>query len=221
MTLLARGAVGVGAVALAIGVMSTLTAGAAAPGSAPGPSAETAAEVPTGFAAGTASPAGVSRSAVTLGRAEARPSRSAAQRRLVRQAAFATFTLRSERTRDMRGIERSMYRGRFYHRATEAIRLCVIRRESLGYYDVVSPSGSYFGAYQVSRPLARGVTWMMLKEHRVLLGRERARQVLTRLRHQPMNTWPRYWQDAAFFTVMNWEGLHSGRRHWAGGRVHC
>jgi hypothetical protein len=121
----------------------------------------------------------------------------------------------------MRGIEPSLYRGRFFHRSTETIRRCVIRRESLGYYDVVSPSGSYFGAYQVSGPLARGVTWMMLKEHRALLGADRARKLMARLRARPMNTWPRYWQDAAFFTVMNWEDLHSGRKHWAGGRTRC
>lgn len=215
MTLFERGVVGVGAVALAVGAMSTLTAGAPAPR----PDAGVAADAATAVRPVPAALPSVAR--VVIRPVESRPSRTAAQRRIARQASFAEFTLRSARTRDMRGIERSLYRGRFYHPATESIRKCVIRRESLGYYDVVSPSGSYFGAYQVSRPLARGVTWMMLKEHRALMGRERARQVLTRLRNQPMNTWPRYWQDAAFFTVINWEGLHSGRRHWAGGRVHC
>jgi hypothetical protein len=152
-----------------------------------------------------------------------RPSRIAAQRtlRAAQQAEFAHFTLASPRSRDMRGIEPSLYRGRFFHPSTEVIRRCVIQRESLGYYDVVSPSGSYFGAYQVSRPLARGVTWMMLPEHRALLGRDAAKRLMAQLRDRPMNTWPRYWQDAAFFTVMNWEGRHSGRQHWAGGRTHC
>jgi hypothetical protein len=152
-----------------------------------------------------------------------RVSRNAAERtlRVARQAEFAHFTLASPRSRDMRGIEPSLYRGRFFHRSTESIRRCVIQRESLGYYDVVSPSGSYFGAYQVSRPLARGVTWMMLPEHRTLLGRDAAKRLMAQLRARPMNTWPRYWQDAAFFTVMNWEGLHSGRKHWAGGRTRC
>lgn len=215
MTLFHGGVVGVGAVALAVGAMSTLTAGAPAAASRTADAAQAA----TTIRSVPAGPAGVVRAAVPP--AQSRPSRAAAQQRMVRQVTFTDFTLRSARTRDMRGIEGSLYRGRFFHPVTEKVRLCVIRRESLGYYDVVSPSGSYFGAYQVSRPLARGVTWMMLKEHRALMGRDRARQVLTRLRHQPMNTWPRYWQDAAFFTVMNWESLHSGRRHWAGGRVHC
>jgi hypothetical protein len=91
----------------------------------------------------------------------------------------------------------------------------------MGHYDVVSPGGSYFGAYQVSRALARGATWMMLPEHRRLLGAATARRVLADLRSRPMNTWPRYWQDAAFSTVMNWEHVGSGASHWAGGRWRC
>ena len=54
-------------------------------------------------------------------------------------------------TKDMRGIETSLYRGRYYTKASEAKRLCIVERESEGHYDVVSPSGSYYGAYQVSR----------------------------------------------------------------------
>ena len=42
-----------------------------------------------------------------------------------------------------------------------------------------------------------------------------------RLRAKPMNTWPRYWQDAAFHTVINWDHTLSGAGHWAGGRWHC
>ena len=62
---------------------------------------------------------------------------------------------------------------------------------------------------------------MMLKEHSRLMGRAAATKVLTQLRGRPMNTWPRYWQDAAFHTVANWNGTGSGLRHWAGGRWHC
>ena len=33
--------------------------------------------------------------------------------------------------------------------------------------------------------------------------------------------WSRYWQDRAFFTVLNFDGPYSGRNHWAGGRWTC
>jgi len=152
-----------------------------------------------------------------------RPSREAVRRTVLvaRQAAYTRHTLRSTATRDMRGVERTLYRGRFYRPATESLRRCIVERESEGHYDVVSPSGSYFGAYQVSRDLARGATWMMLKEHKRLMGARTAKRVLADLRDKPMNRWPRYWQDAAFFTVMNWEGARSGAAHWAGGRWRC
>ena len=86
---------------------------------------------------------------------------------------------------------------------------------------MVNPGGSYFGAYQVSRGLARGATWMMLKEHKKLMGAKAAKRVLADLRSKPMNRWPRYWQDAAFHTIINYKGTLSGASHWAGGRWHC
>lgn len=152
-----------------------------------------------------------------------RPSRAASARQAlaVQQAKFAAFTMRSKQTRDMRGIEKSLYRGKFYNATSERKRLCVVERESEGFYDVVNPGGNYFGAYQVSRDLARGATWMMLKEHKKLMGEKAAKKTLATLRAKPMNTWPRYWQDAAFHTVINWDHTLSGASHWAGGRWHC
>lgn len=138
-----------------------------------------------------------------------------------RQASFAAFTLRSKQTRDMRGVESSLYRGKYFRSSTEVRRLCIVKRESEGHYDVVNPSGAYRGAYQVSAALARGATWMMLKEHKQLMGEKAAKKVLADLRSKPMNTWPRYWQDAAFHTVANWKHTGSGIMHWAGGRWHC
>lgn len=130
------------------------------------------------------------------------------------------FTLSSEQTRDLRGIEPSLYRGRYYRASVEDERRCIVERESEGQYDVVSHNG-YHGAYQTSRALGRGVTWMMLKEHKVLLGEAQARAVLSKLRAMPMSKWPRYWQDAAFHTIYNWKHTASGKRHWFGGRWGC
>lgn len=138
-----------------------------------------------------------------------------------RQMAFRDFTLTSARTTDMRGVEPSLYRGRFFHPEAEERRLCIVRRESEGHYDVVNPGGNYFGAYQVSRALAEGVTYMMADEHKELMGEARAKELLADLRGTPMHRWPRYWQDAAFHTIMNWEQPLSGAAHWAGGRWHC
>lgn len=133
---------------------------------------------------------------------------------------MVAFTMTSAQTLDMRGIEPSMYRGKFFRDAAEKRRLCIIKRESEGEYDVVSHNG-YRGAYQVSDELARGATWMMLPEHERILGEDNAKRILANLRQMPMNEWPRYWQDAAFHTVFNWESTGSGARHWAGGRWHC
>lgn len=147
--------------------------------------------------------------------------RAAVSTRVVLQKQFSDFTLRSRATRDVRGVEASLYRGKYFRSSVESKRRCIATRESEGHYDVVSPSGLYYGAYQVSRPLARGATWMMLREHKQLMGVDEAKAVLAQLRTTPMNRWPRYWQDAAFHTVMNWQGVGSGAFHWAGGRWHC
>ena len=176
------------------------------------PPAVAAAPAPSGHA----SPIAVSRNG------RVRPAASpAVATRVAAQKRFATFTLRSKATRDLRGVERSLYRGKFYRASVEEKRRCIATRESEGHYDVVSSSGLYYGAYQVSRPLARGATWMMLREHKRLMGVKQAKSVLSSLRSKPMNRWPRYWQDAAFHTVMNWEHTGSGAAHWAGGRWHC
>jgi len=152
-----------------------------------------------------------------------RTTRSARSRQVItaRQVAFRDFTLTSDLTTDMRGVEPSLYRGRFFHPEAEERRLCIVRRESEGHYDVVNPGGNYFGAYQVSRALAEGVTYMMADEHKDLMGQARAKELLAELRSTPMHRWPRYWQDAAFHTIMNWEHPLSGAAHWAGGRWHC
>ncbi|HAN72199.1 MAG TPA: hypothetical protein DCQ36_11525 [Actinobacteria bacterium] len=168
------------------------------------------------------SPAQMAAAARRMAAAEQASRASAARQAIaVRQAAFTRFTLHSPQTKDLRGIERSLYRGRFFRPVAEERRLCIVKRESEGYYDVVNPGGNYFGAYQVSRALAKGATYMMAKEHKALMGASEAKKVLADLRATPMHRWPRYWQDAAFHTIMNWERTMSGAAHWAGGRWHC
>ena len=143
------------------------------------------------------------------------------QRARVRKA-MLHFTTHSKATSDMRGVEPSLYRGRFFDSSKESIRRCIVKRESEGHYDVRGGGGNrYFGAYQMSDALADGATHMMLKEHKKILGEKTARYLMKQLRATQPNAWPRYWQDAAFSTVYNWESAGSGARHWAGGRWHC
>jgi hypothetical protein len=147
--------------------------------------------------------------------------RSFVDQDIVQKRAMLTFTMASPITKKMRGILPSLYQGEFFEPSLEERRKCIVERESSGHYDAVSPGRGYFGAYQMSPELGVGATWMMLKEHRELLGPDVAKEVLAQLREKPVHTWPRYWQDAAFSTVHNWEGKGSGAPHWAGGRWRC
>ena len=143
------------------------------------------------------------------------------QRGLMQKAMFE-HTTTSPDTLDMRGIEPSLYRGEFFDPASEQVRQCIVKRESEGQYDVRGGGGNnYYGAYQMSDALGDGATHMMLKEHKSILGEKRAKDLMAELRNTPVNQWPRYWQDAAFSTVYNWEYSGSGASHWAGGRWHC
>jgi hypothetical protein len=142
--------------------------------------------------------------------------------RVVMQAEMFEFTMNSRETRNMRGIEPSLYQGEFFDSAAEKMRRCIVKRESNGHYDVQGGAGNrYFGAYQMSRALSQGVTWMMMDEHKRILGAERAREIMKKLRDLPVTKWPRYWQDAAFSTIYNWKGPGSGGSHWFVGSWRC
>lgn len=139
-----------------------------------------------------------------------------------KQAAFLDFTVASPQTLDRRGVEPSLYKGRFFRSSLEDLRKCIVRRESSGVYTVRGGGGDrYYGAYQMNDRLADGATWMMLPEAKKLIGEKAASTLMAKLRSKPVTQWPRYWQDAAFFTIYNWEHTGSGRNHWAGGRWRC
>jgi hypothetical protein len=219
------------AMVIAVGVMLTASVGSASAAPSPVAAEVVDAAVPTGTRVVSAQPASwresITTSAAATATTTSRPAQRVSRAMAARQAQaaayvkFTNFTLKSKATKDMRGVEPSLYRGKYYRAAVEAKRRCIAARESEGHYDVVNPSGAYRGAYQVSAALARGATWMMLKEHKQLMGEKAARSVLAKLRATPMNKWPRYWQDAAFHTVANWNHTGSGIAHWAGGRWHC
>jgi hypothetical protein len=113
-----------------------------------------------------------------------------------------------------------MYRGRYFHADQESFRRCVGQREGMFHYDVRGGGGgNYYGTYQFSRAFQNGIPYMMAKESR------RTHDGLTKealaLRHKPINQWSRYWQDRAFYTVLNGRSKWSGKSHWSGGRWHC
>lgn len=115
--------------------------------------------------------------------------------------------------RDLKGIEESLYRGEHYNpQRWEAFRLCVIRRESRGDYRAANPRSSARGAYQfLDNSWRESLVWMLLPEHRELGLADQVKE----LRDKPIHRWNRYWQDAAFWTVIN--AKPGNWQHWRGG----
>jgi hypothetical protein len=121
-----------------------------------------------------------------------------------------SHALGSRKSKDMKGYEPSLYRGKWFMPKKEHRRRCIMDRESNNFYRAVSAGGKYRGAYQMNRALAIGATHMMMKEVRKEMGRPGVR-ALKRLREIPTQQWNRYWQDRAFWTI--WR-KGKGAFHW-------
>ena len=127
---------------------------------------------------------------------------------------------RSSRADDMRGEMPSLYRGIYFHADQESFRKCVAEREGEFQYDVQGGGGgNYYGTYQFSKAFNPGLGYMMAKESRKT--KDGLRVAALALRYIPINQWSRYWQDRAFYTVLNFNGKWSGKFHWNGGRWRC
>lgn len=118
---------------------------------------------------------------------------------------------------DRRGAMVSLYQGKWYMPKREKVRRCIAKRESGANYRAVSAGGRYRGAYQMSRRLAVGASWMMQREVRRELGAE-AEKLVIALRKKPTQQWNRYWQDRAFWTIWH---KGKGKSHWRGGGKNC
>jgi len=106
-------------------------------------------------------------------------------------------------------VQASTYRGEHYNPRWETWRKCVVWRESRDNTRAANKSSSARGLYQfLDSQWRRSLTFMLLPEHR-----DRRAEV-NALRSKPIHHWPRYWQDAAFWTVLN-DG--KGAKHWAFG----
>jgi hypothetical protein len=117
----------------------------------------------------------------------------------------------------LRGVFKSAYVGTYYDSRFEKKRMCIVKRESNGYYTVVS-GGGYYGAYQFNDGFRKGAASMMYKSLKKEVGASYALQLVSSLKKKKINRWSRYWQDRAFWTVFN----HGrGAANWAGGRWTC
>ncbi|MEY3733328.1 MAG: hypothetical protein RL347_687 [Actinomycetota bacterium] len=121
----------------------------------------------------------------------------------------------TEAGRDMQGYRLSTYTGKYYDRSREQYRICVIQRESGGNYG--EPSGPWRGAYQFSDSLAAGALRAMRPEIVEVYGNA-GKQAIDGLEGTFIHTWPRFFQDAAFWTTFN---KGAGASHWAGGSWYC
>lgn len=123
-----------------------------------------------------------------------------------------TYAKGESKATDMHGVQDSLYRGKWFRAADEDVRKCIVKRETGGNYESVSAGGTYRGAYQMNRGLAIGTTWTMQTEVQKDLGDEPA-SFVPALRNAPIQTWNRYWQDRAFWTI--WRN-GAGAGHWRG-----
>lgn len=102
------------------------------------------------------------------------------------------------------------YTGHYYRvKPAEGFRKCVAWRESRNTRTAVS-RGGHRGLYQMTPELGVGAAWMM----RMAPGERISRAQRVRLQSMPITSWSRYWQDRAFYTVLNARGPASGWRHW-------
>lgn len=143
--------------------------------------------------------------------------KSGAQAKVTRITRESQHARGSKAALDRKGFEKSLYRGKWYMPKKEQVRRCIMKRESGHNYRAVSRGGHWRGAYQMSKPLARGATWMMTKEVRREMGAEGV-AIVKKLRKTPHQTWNRYWQDRAFWTI--W-AKGDGKHHWRGGGKNC
>ena len=119
----------------------------------------------------------------------------------------------SRQAKDLKGYEKSLYRGKYYHKSQERFRKCIMERESNYSYTAANRVSSARGAYQfLDNSWRDGLVHMMVKESKKTGDylKPRARK----LHEKPIHRWNRYWQDRAFFTALNWDSKWSGKKHW-------
>jgi hypothetical protein len=130
-------------------------------------------------------------------------------------------TLTATKTHEVMTGAKAPYRGKFWRKHQREYTLCVLKRESNNNWHSTARAAGYFGAFQFSKPLTNGATYMMTGELRVMYGDRMGRDIAAKLRATEMHKWLPFFQHMAFATVLNWESNGSGASHWAGGRWRC
>jgi len=113
------------------------------------------------------------------------------------------------------------YRGKFYRATQRTYAACVHLRESNNHWFSTNRRSGYFGGYQFSAALAVGATWMMTPELQAMFGKQLGKRIARTLRTTEMHKWLPYFQQMAFFTVVNWGRDGAGVHHFSGGRWAC
>jgi hypothetical protein len=117
------------------------------------------------------------------------------------------------------GVRGSAYKGKYYRQHQETFRKCVGEREGRFQYWGTGSMGYYEGTYQMTDALFTGAAWMIGRELKTTYKNWEV--VRGQLLDTPGHKWGRFWQDMAFYTVLNWRGPGVGASHWAGGRYGC
>ena len=119
----------------------------------------------------------------------------------------------TKQAEDLKGYEKSLYRGKYYYQGQESWRKCVMKRESNYRYKAKNRSSSASGAYQfLDNNWRDGLVWMMIKESKKT--DDDLDPFLRDLFDVHITQWNRYFQDRAFFTALNFEGKWAGKKHW-------
>jgi hypothetical protein len=117
------------------------------------------------------------------------------------------------------GVRGSAYTGKYYRASQENYRKCVAGREGRHQYWTTGRQNYYEGTYQMRDQLFIGAAWMLSRELKATYMNWEV--VRAQLLDTPGHKWGRFWQDMAFYTVLNWRGDGVGASHWAGGRYRC
>ena len=108
-------------------------------------------------------------------------------------------------------MDKSLYRGKFFDPALADCREAIMRRESNFNYRAANPTSSARGAYQfLDRSWRESLVHMLRPE--VKRDYPHRRETLESLTGKSIHKWPRWYQDAAWYTVVV---KHDGINHWA------
>jgi len=140
-----------------------------------------------------------------------RVSRAAA--RTVAAAPAGVLPWESFAARDLVGYRTSAYQGKYFVAGLEQYRICIVQREAGGVYRL---GGYYQGAYQFAESWNSTIRAYLRPEMAAKYGQAGANAVDALADHS-IGEWNRFWQDAAFYSVL----AHVGSGPWAGGNWSC